>query len=70
MSKGFASTGDMAEKKISFTEVGRDLYAFTAEGDHEEVTLLSTWRPGQGQPIPGGQLRAHGGGQQRRPGRG
>lgn len=31
--KGFASTGDMADKTISFTEVGRDLYAFTAEGD-------------------------------------
>ncbi|MCZ4273841.1 MBL fold metallo-hydrolase [Maritalea porphyrae] len=33
MAKAFASTGDMADKKISFTEVGRDLYAFTAEGD-------------------------------------
>ena len=32
-SKGFASTGDMTEKKISFTEVGPDLFAFTAEGD-------------------------------------
>jgi glyoxylase-like metal-dependent hydrolase (beta-lactamase superfamily II) len=31
--KGFASTGDMTEKKISFTEVGPDLFAFTAEGD-------------------------------------
>jgi glyoxylase-like metal-dependent hydrolase (beta-lactamase superfamily II) len=29
----FASTGDMAEKKITFAEIGRDLYAFTAEGD-------------------------------------
>ena len=33
MAKPFASTGDMAEKKVSFTEVGRGLYAFTAEGD-------------------------------------
>ena len=33
MAKAFASTGDMAEKVISFTEIGRDLYAFTAEGD-------------------------------------
>jgi glyoxylase-like metal-dependent hydrolase (beta-lactamase superfamily II) len=32
-SKAFASTGDMTEKKISFTEVGPDLFAFTAEGD-------------------------------------
>ncbi len=33
MSKGFASTADMAEKKISFDEIGPGLYAFTAEGD-------------------------------------
>ena len=33
MAKAFASTGDMAEKTVSFTEIGRDLYAFTAEGD-------------------------------------
>ena len=32
MAKAFASQGDMVEKKISFTEVGRDLWAFTAEG--------------------------------------
>ena len=31
--KAFASTGDMTEKKISFTEVGPGLFAFTAEGD-------------------------------------
>ena len=31
--KAFASTGDMTEKKISFTKVGPDLFAFTAEGD-------------------------------------
>jgi glyoxylase-like metal-dependent hydrolase (beta-lactamase superfamily II) len=30
---GFASTGDMAEKNVSFDEVGSGLYAFTAEGD-------------------------------------
>jgi glyoxylase-like metal-dependent hydrolase (beta-lactamase superfamily II) len=33
MAKGFASTGDTGEKKISFDEIGRSLYAFTAEGD-------------------------------------
>jgi hypothetical protein len=33
MSKQFASTGDMAEKTVSFTEIGPGLYAFTAEGD-------------------------------------
>jgi glyoxylase-like metal-dependent hydrolase (beta-lactamase superfamily II) len=33
MAKEFASVGDMAEKKVSFTEVGPGLYAYTAEGD-------------------------------------
>ena len=33
MSKGFASTGDMEEKTITFKEIGKDLYAFTAQGD-------------------------------------
>jgi glyoxylase-like metal-dependent hydrolase (beta-lactamase superfamily II) len=33
MAKGFASTGDTGEKKISFDEIGKGLYAFTAEGD-------------------------------------
>ncbi|MBL28022.1 MAG: MBL fold metallo-hydrolase [Rhodospirillaceae bacterium] len=31
--KAFASTGDLTEKHISFTEIGPDLFAFTAEGD-------------------------------------
>ena len=29
----FASSGDMTEKRITFAEIGRGLYAFTAEGD-------------------------------------
>ncbi|MDX2203183.1 MAG: MBL fold metallo-hydrolase [Hyphomicrobiaceae bacterium] len=33
MSKSFASTGDMEEKIITFNEIGKDLYAFTAQGD-------------------------------------
>jgi len=33
VAKAFASQGDMSEKKVSFTEVGKGLYAFTAEGD-------------------------------------
>jgi glyoxylase-like metal-dependent hydrolase (beta-lactamase superfamily II) len=33
MSKGFASTGDMSEKTISFSKLGEGLYAYTAEGD-------------------------------------
>jgi glyoxylase-like metal-dependent hydrolase (beta-lactamase superfamily II) len=38
--KAFASQGDMAEKKISFTEVGRDLWAFTAEGDPNTGVII------------------------------
>ena len=30
---GFASTNDMAEKQVSFDELGPGLYAYTAEGD-------------------------------------
>jgi glyoxylase-like metal-dependent hydrolase (beta-lactamase superfamily II) len=38
--KGFASTGDMADKQISFTEVGPDLFAFTAEGDPNTGVII------------------------------
>ncbi|QFU15632.1 MBL fold metallo-hydrolase [Microvirga thermotolerans] len=31
--KAFASTGDLSEKRVSFTEIGPGLYAYTAEGD-------------------------------------
>ena len=40
MAKTFASTGDMAEKKITFAEIGRDLYAFTAEGDPNSGVIV------------------------------
>lgn len=33
MAKGFASADDLAEKKVSFDELGPGLYAYTAEGD-------------------------------------
>ena len=33
MAKGFASTEDTAEKKVSFDQIGPGLYAYTAEGD-------------------------------------
>ena len=33
MAKGFASTEDLGEKKVSFDELGTGLYAYTAEGD-------------------------------------
>jgi glyoxylase-like metal-dependent hydrolase (beta-lactamase superfamily II) len=40
MAKAFASQGDMAEKKISFSEVGKDLWAFTAEGDPNTGVII------------------------------
>ena len=40
MSKAFASQGDMTEKKISFTEVGAGLWAFTAEGDPNSGVII------------------------------
>lgn len=40
MSKAFASQGDMAEKAISFTEVGKGLWAFTAEGDPNSGVII------------------------------
>ena len=33
MAANFASTGDMAEKKVTFGKIGDGLYAYTAEGD-------------------------------------
>jgi glyoxylase-like metal-dependent hydrolase (beta-lactamase superfamily II) len=40
MSKNFASTGDMGEKKITFAEIGKGLYAFTAEGDPNSGVII------------------------------
>ena len=40
MAVAFASTGDLTEKKISFTEIGRDLWAFTAEGDPNTGVII------------------------------
>ena len=36
----FASQNDMDEKKISFTEIGDGLYAFTAEGDPNSGVII------------------------------
>src|SRR5262245_13260440 len=36
----FASTGDIADKAITFKEIGRDLYAFTAEGDPNSGVIV------------------------------
>ncbi|MEO1423146.1 MAG: MBL fold metallo-hydrolase, partial [Pseudomonadota bacterium] len=40
MAKAFASQGDLAEKRVSFTEVGPDLWAFTAEGDPNTGVII------------------------------
>ena len=40
MTKTFASAGDLAEKKTSFTEIGPGLYAFTAEGDPNTGVII------------------------------
>ncbi|MFP1631249.1 MBL fold metallo-hydrolase [Zhengella sp. ZM62] len=40
MAKAFASQGDLSEKKISFTEVGKGLWAFTAEGDPNSGVII------------------------------
>jgi glyoxylase-like metal-dependent hydrolase (beta-lactamase superfamily II) len=40
MAKAFASQGDIAEKKFSFTEIGAGLYAFTAEGDPNSGVII------------------------------
>lgn len=40
MTKAFASQSDLIEKKISFTEIGKGLYAFTAEGDPNSGVII------------------------------
>jgi glyoxylase-like metal-dependent hydrolase (beta-lactamase superfamily II) len=38
--KTFASAGDLAEKQITFKEIGAGLYAFTAEGDPNSGVIV------------------------------
>ncbi|MGZ5842296.1 MAG: MBL fold metallo-hydrolase [Xanthobacteraceae bacterium] len=40
MSSGFASTADLADKTITFDAIGRDLYAFTADGDPNSGVIV------------------------------
>ena len=40
MSKNFASTGDVGEKVVTFKEIGRDLCAFTAQGDPNSGIII------------------------------
>jgi glyoxylase-like metal-dependent hydrolase (beta-lactamase superfamily II) len=38
--KAFASTGDLSAKAISFSEIGPDLYAYTAQGDPNSGIII------------------------------
>lgn len=40
MATSFASAGDLAEKKISFSEIGSGLWAFTAQGDPNSGVII------------------------------
>ena len=40
MARAFASRGDTSEKTASFTEIGRGIYAFTAEGDPNSGVIV------------------------------
>jgi glyoxylase-like metal-dependent hydrolase (beta-lactamase superfamily II) len=40
MTKTFASAGDLADKQITFKEIGSGLYAFTAEGDPNSGVIV------------------------------
>ena len=40
MAKAFASQGDLSEKTVSFSEIGRDLWAFTAQGDPNTGVII------------------------------
>ena len=40
MAQGFASTGDLAEKPVTFTELAAGVHAFTAEGDPNSGVIV------------------------------
>jgi glyoxylase-like metal-dependent hydrolase (beta-lactamase superfamily II) len=40
MTTAFASQGDLAEKAVDFTEIGRGIWAFTAEGDPNSGVII------------------------------
>lgn len=40
MTKGFASTTDLSDKRVTFAEIGPGLYAFTAEGDPNSGVIV------------------------------
>jgi glyoxylase-like metal-dependent hydrolase (beta-lactamase superfamily II) len=42
LAKAFASVGDRTQKRISFREVERGIYAFTAEGDPNTEVIIGS----------------------------
>ena len=40
MAKQFASQGDLTEKKVSFVEIAKDVYAYTTEGDPNSGVII------------------------------
>ena len=40
MTQNFASTGDLADKETTFAEIGKGIYAFTAEGDPNSGVVI------------------------------
>ena len=40
MTKAFASQGDLSEKTILFEEIGKGLWAFTADGDPNSGVII------------------------------
>ena len=40
MTQNFASTGDLSDKETTFAEIGKDIYAFTAEGDPNSGVVI------------------------------
>jgi glyoxylase-like metal-dependent hydrolase (beta-lactamase superfamily II) len=43
MEKKFASIGDMQEKKITFSEIAKDVYAYTTEGDPNSAVVIGDY---------------------------
>ena len=40
MEKKFASIGDMQEKKITFSEIAKNVYAYTTQGDPNSAVVI------------------------------
>ena len=56
---GFASTTDLADKKISFDELGPGLYGYTAEGDPNSGIVISETKDELILRLAGGITQKH-----------